>query len=202
MTRPPESHLSPDQIDAWLTGSLDPEAKRHVDRCHSCLEHLRAEREIVDQIASLPLLSPIPGFSDRVMTSVRVPDPFAIRSIQATRLRLLANPRSFAFAASVSLLLLGSMVGSIVWSLGHQEMLASFGSWLVAQGAQGAWLGVRGLVLNLIEQPWYAPLRALAEQPSRLALISALVSFTYLGGVMALRRLLALPTQQVAHAGI
>src|SRR5215213_8565219 len=154
MTRPSESHLSPDQIDAWLAGTLDAEVTRHVDRCQSCLEQLRAEREMVEQVASLPLLSPIPGFADRVMASVRVPDPFAIRSLQATRRRLLATRQSVAFAASV------------------------------------------------IEQPWYTPLRALAEQPGRLALVSALITFAYLGGVIVLRRLLALPTQQVAHASI
>jgi hypothetical protein len=33
-------------------------------------------------------------------------------------------------------------------------------------------------------------------------MISALMSLAYLGGVFALRRLLAVPTQQVAHAGI
>jgi len=202
MTRPPESHLSPDQIDARLAGTLDPEVTRHLDRCQSCLEQLMVEREIVDQVASLPLLSPIPGFADRVMASVRVPDPFAIRSLQATRRRLLASPHSVAFAASVGLLLLGSMVGSIAWSVSHQEALASLGSWLFAQGAEAAWLGVRGLASNFIEQPWYTPLRALAEQPARLALVSALISLAYLGGVIALRRLLALPTQQVAHAGI
>jgi hypothetical protein len=40
------------------------------------------------------------------------------------------------------------------------------------------------------------------ENPGRLALISALASVSYLGGIFALRRLLALPTQRVAHAGI
>jgi hypothetical protein len=202
MTRPPESHLSPEQIDAWLAGTLDPEMKGHVDRCQSCLEQLRAERELVEQIAALPLLGPIPGFADRVMASVKVPDPFAIRSLQATRRRLLATPRSLAFAASVALLLLGSMVGSIAWSLSHQETLTSVGSWLVAQGADVAWLALRGLASNFIEQPWYTALRSLAEHPPRLALVSALISLAYLGGVIALRRLLALPTQQVAHASI
>jgi hypothetical protein len=104
-------------------------------------------------------------------------------------------------AASLALLLLGSMAGSIAWSLTHQETLASIGTWLVAQGGQVAWLSLRGLASNLIEQPWYSGIRSLADNPVRLALGSALVSLAYLGGVFALRRLLALPTQQVAHAG-
>jgi hypothetical protein len=123
MTRPSGSHLSADEIDAWLAGALAPALQRHVDQCQVCLEQLRVERDIADQIAALPLLSPTPGFSDRVMASVIVPDPFAIRSLQATRRRLFATPRSVALAASLTLLVLGSMAGSIVWSLSHQQTL-------------------------------------------------------------------------------
>jgi hypothetical protein len=202
MSRPPESHLSPDEIDAWLAGALAPLQQRHVDQCQLCLEQLRAEREIADQIAALPLLSPMPGFSDRVMASVTVPDPFAIRSLQATRRRLFATPKSIALAASLALLLLGSMAGSIVWSLNNQETIASLGSWLITQGEQVAWFGLRSLTSNFIEQPWYSSVRGLFANPGRLALLSAMVSLAYLGGIVALRRLLALPTQRVAHASI
>jgi hypothetical protein len=94
------------------------------------------------------------------------------------------------------------MAGSIAWSLTHQETLASLGSWIVAQGGQAAWLGLRGVASNFIEQPWYEGIRSLMGNPARLALMSALASLAYLGGVFALRRLLAVPTQQVAHAGI
>jgi hypothetical protein len=202
MTRPSGSHLSADEIDAWLAGALAPALQRHVDQCQVCLEQLRAERDIADQIAALPLLSPTPGFSDRVMASVFVPDPFAIRSLQATRRRLFATPRSVALAASLTLLLLGSMAGSIVWSLSHQQTLVSLGSWLMTEAGQAAWFGLRSLASNFIEQPWYDSIRALVENPGHLALVSAMASLAYLGGVVALRRLLALPTQQVAHANI
>ena len=202
MTRPSGPHLSPDEIDAWLIGALAPELQRHAEECQECLELLRAEREIADQIAALPLMSPGAAFADRIMASVTVPDPFAIRSLQATRRRLFATPKSLAFAAGLVLFLVGSMGGSIVWTLAHQETLTAIGSWLVNQGGQAAWFGLRGLASNFIEQPWFGGFRALMENPGRLALISALASVSYLGGILALRRLLALPTQRVAHAGI
>src|SRR3954470_3574576 len=107
MSRPPESHLSSDEIDAWLAGALGSVQQRHVEQCQVCLEQLRVEREIADQIAALPLLSPTPGFSERVMASVVVPDPFAIRSLQETRRRLFATPKRLALAASLTLLLIG-----------------------------------------------------------------------------------------------
>jgi hypothetical protein len=202
MTRPSESHLSPDEIDACLAGAPAPELQHHLDQCQACLEQVRADREIAEQIAALPLMSPPEGFAERVMAAVVIPDPFAIRSLQATRRRLFATPKSLALAAGLLLFLLSSMAGSIAWSLTHQETLASIGTWVLSQGAQAMWLGVRGLASNFIEQPWYDGIRSLVETPGRLALISALGSLAYLGGVFALRRLLAVPTQQVAHAGI
>ena len=202
MTRPPGTHLSPDEIDSWLSGNLAREWQQHLDRCQTCLERGRIEREIVDQIATLPLMSPADGFSDRVMASVSVPDPFSIRSLQATQRRLFATKRSLAIAASLTLLILGSMGGSIAWSLANQETLASIGNWLVIAGGQVAWLSLRGVTSNVIEQPWYTGVRSLLESPGRLAVTSALATTVYLIGVLALRRLLALPTQQVAHASI
>jgi hypothetical protein len=202
MTRPSGPHFSPDEIDAWLAGTLALEWQQHLDRCQECLEWARSARVIADQISALPLLSPRADFADRVMASVAVPDPFAIRSLQATRRRLFATRRSLAVAASVAILVLGSMAGSIAWTLANQDTLASLGGWLMTQGGQAAWLGLRGVASNIIEQPWYDALRSLADHPGRLALGSAMASLAYLGGVFALRRLLALPTQQVAHAGI
>jgi hypothetical protein len=200
MTRPSGSHLSPDDIDAWLVGALPPNAQSHLDYCQECLERAHAEREIVEQLSGLPLMSPSREFADSVMASVIVPDPFAIRSMAATRRRVFATPKSLALAASLVVLLLGSMAGSIVWTLTHQATVASIGTWLTAQGGQIAWLGLRGLASNFIEQPWYASLRSMAENPGHLALASGLASLCYLVGIVALRRLLALPTQQVAHA--
>ena len=202
MTRPPGTHLSPDEIDSWLSGNLAREWQQHLDQCQTCLERVRIEREIVDQIATLPLMSPADGFSDRVMASVSVSDPFSIRSLQATQRRLFATRRSLAIAASVTLLILGSMAGSIAWSLANQETLAAIGNWLLTAGGQVAWLSLRGVASNVIEQPWYTGIRSLLENPGRLAVASALATTVYLVGVLALRRLLALPTQQVAHASI
>ena len=201
MTRPPGTHLSPDEIDSWLAGNLAQDSQQHLDHCQACLERARTEREIVDLIAALPLMSPALDFSDRVMAAVAIPDPFAIRSLDATRRRVFASRKSLAMAASLALLVLGSMAGSIAWSLTHQTTLASLGSWLLAEGGQVAWLSLRGVASNLFEQPWYSSMRSLFADPVRLALGSALATTVYLGGVLGLRRLLSLPTQQVAHVG-
>jgi len=202
MTPAPGPHLTPDDLDAWLTGALAPAAQNHLTRCPACQDRAETEREIVTLLGALPLMSPTAGFADRVMARVTVPEPLAIRSLRSVRARVFATRRTTALAGGVLLLVLGSMAGSIVWTLGHREMLTAFGSWLAAQAGQLAWLGVRGVASNFIEQPWFAGLKSLAASPGRLGLATAVGMVAYLGGVLALRRLLALPAQRVAHAGV
>jgi hypothetical protein len=124
-----------------------------------------------------------------------------VRTLDVLRRRVFATRRSMAIAASLLVVVAGSMTGSILWTLGHQDTLAAVGAWLTAQAGQAAWLGVRGVASNFIEQPWFDGFKALAASPARLGLASALALVAYLSGVLALRRLLALPTPRVAHAG-
>jgi hypothetical protein len=193
-------HLMPEDLDAWLAGALAPAAQEHLAGCPTCRERAETEGEIVSLIAALPLMSPAAGFADRVMTRVALAQPLRVRTIDLIRRRVFASRRSLAFAASLLVLVAGSMAGSIVWTLGHQETLTALGTWLAAQAGQAAWLGVRGVASNFIEQPWFAGFRELAASPGRLGITTALALVAYLSGVLALRRLLALPTPRVAHA--
>jgi hypothetical protein len=194
-------HLTPDDFDAWLAGALAPAGQDHLAHCLVCRERAETEREIVELLSALPLMSPAPGFSDRVMARVTVPQPLSVPVLATLRQRIFATRRSIALAASLFILVAGSMTGSVVWTLSHQDTLTALGSWLTAQAGQAAWLGVRGVASNFMEQPWFAGFKALAASPGRLGLASALALTAYLGGVLALRRLLALPARQVAHAG-
>ena len=201
MTQAPGSHLSPDDIENWLSGLLDAERARHLDLCPECFDRAQVEREIVEQISALPLMGPSAGFANRVMASVTIADPFALRSFRTLRQRIFATRKSIAIAASLALALVGSMAASIGWTMANQDTLASAGNWVLAQGAQAGWIALRGLASNFIEQPWYESARALAGHPARLAIAIGVATLAYLSGVFALRRLLALPTQQVAHVG-
>jgi hypothetical protein len=202
MTPVPGPHLTPDDLDAWLAGALAPAAQAHLAGCPACQERADTEREIVAMLGGLPLLSPDPGFADRIMARVRVPQPVSLSTLATVRRWTFATRRHTAIAASLLLVLACSMGGSIVWTLGHQDTLAALGGWLTTQASQAAWLGVRGVASNFIEQPWFSGLRSLAASPGRLGLASALAMLAYLGGILAFRRLLALPTQRVAHAGV
>ena len=200
MTPVPGPHLTPDDFDAWLAGALAPAGQDHLAQCLVCRERADTEREIVELLGALALMSPAAGFADRVMARVTVPRLETEPALASLRRRSFATRRSLALAASLVVLVAGSMAGSVVWTLGHQDTLAALGSWLIAQAGQAAWLGVRGVASNFMEQPWFAGFKALAASPGRLGLASALALAVYLGGVLALRRLLALPARQVAHA--
>jgi hypothetical protein len=193
-------HLGPDELDAWLAGIRAPELVRHVDACPGCLELVRAEEALTAQLGALPIHSPRADLADRVMASVYIPDPFAIRSLQAARRRLLASRKSVAIAAALAIVLLGSMSASAVWTLANRDTLLAAGTWLAGEAGRWAWVGLRGAALNLIEQPWFSGFRSLVDAPGRLALASAAVSLMYVSGILALRRLLAVPTQRVPHA--
>jgi hypothetical protein len=194
-------HLTPDEFDAWLAAGLDPDRARHLELCLECQARADAERALDEQLATLQLLSPAPDLADRVMRHVALPRPIPVPSMQPARRRFLATRRSMAVAASLAVLLVASMATSVIWTLGHQATLTSIGGWLLTQVGQAGWLAIQGVASNLIEQPWYDAARSAFDTPGRIAAASGLATTAYLAGVYALRRLLALPTQQVAHAG-
>lgn len=200
MTPVPGPHLTPDELDAWLAGVLPAPAQEHLAHCPACRERAEMERELVQWLQAVPLLSPDPGFADRVMARVTVPEAARVPALAGVR-RALATRRGMAVAAGLVVLLLGSMAGSIAWTLAHQTTLVAVGQWMLGQAGQAAWVGARGLASAVMEQPWFGSLQALAAHPGRLGIASGAAIAAYLVGLLALRRLLALPTRQVAHAG-
>ena len=68
-------HLTPDDFDAWLVGALAPASEDHLAQCLLCRERAETEREIVELLGTLPLMSPAPGFAERVMARVSIPSP-------------------------------------------------------------------------------------------------------------------------------
>lgn len=193
-------HLTADDLDAFLEGRLDQVKLRHLDVCEPCHQFALAEQRLAARLAALPLFSPAQGFADRVMASVRT-GAAPVPSLQRYRRKLFASRKSSVLAAGLAAAVLGSMGASVAWTLGHQQTLAALGQWLGAQAGEWLWVGVRGAASNLIEQPWYDGVRSFLGSPARLAAASGSLSLVYLTGVLALRRLMALPTARVAHAG-
>lgn len=193
MSRPANPHLSSDDFDALLEGIANARVGEHLAACALCHAAVVADRDVVARLESLGRFSPSEQLADRVMAAVILPDPFALHSLGTARRRLFATRRRLAVAASVAVVLVGAMGASIAWTLGNRELLASLGSSLAGEAASWLWVALRGSAANLLEQPWYGQLREMIGSPGRLALASATLSATYLAGLFALRKLMALP---------
>lgn len=197
--RPTSAHLTPDDFDAWLAGGLAPAASGHLAGCPQCQERARLESELDALLRGLPQFAPAAGFEQRVMANVRVRAPFRVRSLAYVR-GLAARPRALAVAAGLVLIIVASMATSVIWTLGNRETLSALGAWAGGEAAQLLWVATRAVYSSLVEQPWYAAARRFLEDPARLLAVSAAASLVYLSGLLALRRLLALPTVRVADA--
>ncbi len=198
MTRS-RQHLTPDEIDALLFGESTPSLFQHARDCDACARAVAEQRAVIRALESLREFSPSEDFADQVMFQIAVPDPFAIRSIASAPGRLLVTARSRAVAASVGVLLVGAMAASIIWTALNREVLASAGQWIGGEATQWFWVLLRGTFANVTEQPWFDSVRQGLGAPARLAAASAVAMMLYAGGLMALRKLMSLPSG-AAHA--
>ena len=194
------THLSLDEVDAWLDGSLPAARQAHIESCFECRTLTRAERVLVRRLEAMERFAPSAAFADGIMARLDLPDPFALHTAQHVWDRVNASRRTVAIAASILVVLGLSMGGSVAWSLSHPETLASWGSWLSIQASSWFWVGLRGAVSNLLEHPWYDTLKPLIGTPGRIAALSAMNMAVYVGCVLLMKRLLAFPGQRVAHA--
>jgi len=177
------THLTPDELDDWLAGSLARNREAHLHGCADCRHLADADRTLAHLLGTLPLFTPAAGFSDRVMARVEV--------------RRRARPVVVAAALAAGVLL--PMAASVAWSLANPDTLSQLLQG-AGQGVGGLWLtAVRSVGSTLLAQPWYPWVRGLFESPARLGLVFGASAAAYAGGVLVLRRLMALPMPRVAH---
>jgi hypothetical protein len=187
------THLSPDELDALLVGVMSATVRSHLADCGLCRAVAATDRAVVIGLERLPRYSPRSGFSDRVMLQVDVPKP-VVRSILGLRFRV-PTGRKLALAASVAVMLLAGLITSIVWSLGNRDVLTGWGQQSMALLDNWLWLGLRALAANVAEQPWYESVRGLFATPARGAVAVLGLLATWSLGVIALKRLVTLPTR-------
>ena len=194
-----QAHLTADDLDAWLDGTLAGQPRAHLMACVECRRLADAERGLVYRLEQLPLLSPAPRFADRVMSGIRVPVAHDTSLMQRWGARVRSSRRAAAWAAALGTIVVGSMGASVAWSLTHQETIRALETWLTTSGSQLAVSTARAALASVTAQPWYNELRASAT-PARLVGLGALAAALYAGGLLALRRLLALPEPGAARA--
>ena len=187
------THLSPDELDSLLVGVMSATVRTHLGECGLCRAVAATDRAVVISLERLPRYSPRAGFGDQVMLRVDVPKP-VVRSILGLKFRV-PTGRKLALAASVAVVLLAGLTTSIVWSLGNRDVLAGWGQQTVAMLDSWLWLGLRALAANVAEQPWFESVRGLVATPARAAVAVLGMLATWSVGVIALKRLVTLPTR-------
>ena len=204
MTSPSGAHLAFDDFDVLLSGDaespLHAPAEAHLAGCNQCRAELAAQSTLIARLESLPFFSPSLVFSDLVLQRVALPDPFALRSLATSRKRLLASRRSLVAVSVVLCAVLGTMLASVMWTLANPDAVSSVGTWAGNTASQWLWVAIRGGFANIVEQPWLGTAQAWFATPLRLALLSLGITLIYVGGLVALRRLMALPRAGAAHA--
>lgn len=186
----PTPHLTADDLDAFHSASLSIEATAHLESCAECRTLAERDHALVAALGRLPSFEPAEGFADRILAGIVQPAPVIVPIRRRTR---------FALAASV-LIGLGASIG---WSLFNWTTLRS---WIdAAPGALSrlVWDGLTAVAQSLADIPALAGLRELGSSTGRLALTGALLLLAYAAAMVALRRVLALPTatQPAVDAG-
>jgi hypothetical protein len=193
------AHLTGDELDQWTLGVLAVDRGRHLVTCAECRAAADADRVLVRQLESLARFAPTTGFAERVIDRVEIPVVSLRGAWQLWRRRVSTNPLGAAVSTAAAVLLGGSVAGSAAWTAGNQEIILGIGHWLRSAGEVWAMQGLALAQTFLDEQPWYEALRGVMT-PGRLATIGLVFAGLYAGGVLALRRLIALPEAGIARS--
>ncbi|HWA15938.1 MAG TPA: hypothetical protein VG817_05880 [Gemmatimonadales bacterium] len=190
-----DEHLDGQDLDQWVEGLLPAPRELHLRSCPECQALADQERMLVMRLQALPLFNPATGFNERVMARVELPVTSLAGAWHAWKNRTFMSPERVAIAAGLGIMLGGSLAGSAAWASTHQDQIMGASSWFLAEGKY--WL-LQGLA-TIEAQPWYQAIRG-ALTPARIAAVATVGVALYAAGVLALRRLMALPSAQVARA--
>lgn len=181
----PIRHLTADDLDAFHSASLSPDANQHIAECVECRALLQQDIALVQALEALPVFVPRKGFADRILDRVTAPVPVPVPS-----------RRRLALAASV---LIG--VGtSVVWSLINRPLLISWIDRVAGEIGRAAWVSLATVAQNLSEQPWASDISRFGSSTGRLILAGTVLAIGYAAAMISLRRLLVQPVQPVFNA--
>lgn len=181
MTLPVAGHLSPEDLDDILMGTESAAIRVHLETCRPCQQLAAADLDVVVRLQKLPYEKPSPGFADRVMAKVTVTRPVAV---------LAPTPRSWARAAALFLVIMGGMGSSVVWSLANQARIDVWRQSLV--GGVELWFST-ALPLLLSRAAAHPLVEAALGSTGRLVAFGIAAALIYVTGLVALRRLIAIP---------
>ena len=134
-------HLTADELELAAADSdvLADEHGRHVEMCQRCAASIVDIREVTVALRNLAVVSPRPGFVERVMARVTLPLPWHRRAVAAAWERKTAS----AGAAATVALLAG---GGAVWAIWFDSLRpAALAGWIAGQAGDLVWQVTIGL---------------------------------------------------------
>ncbi|MDT8436848.1 MAG: hypothetical protein RRA92_08845, partial [Gemmatimonadota bacterium] len=109
-------HLGPEELERIALGEdVSPGAVAHVSDCAACRREVEGVRRLHAGLLALETSAPAPGFADRVMARVRLPEPAWLRALRTIRER----PARALPALAGLLLTLG---GAVSWRVAYPEI--------------------------------------------------------------------------------
>ena len=128
-------HLTADELELATANfaGLGDAYRQHVDTCQQCAEGIIDAREVSVALRSLAVVSPQPGFTERVMARVTLPLPWHRRVAAAARER---KSESVGIAASLATL----AGGAGVWAIRFPELRPiALATWIAGQAGDLLW---------------------------------------------------------------
>ncbi len=150
------NHPTSERLEAFVEGTLDGADRAivasHLLACPRCESEVEEWRSLFAMLRSLPRRAPAPGFADRVMVHVRIPQPWHAR---ASGLLSRFVPRTTGgWAVAAMLLAIPILTGAsfMAWLLSKSYITAS-GLWVFAtdQFTNLASRAARGVFTGFLE---------------------------------------------------
>lgn len=151
------------------------------------------DARLVRELSRLPSFTPSPGFGDRVMARVRLPQPRTVVLWRRARSWAMEPRRALALAGSYAALAGVALAYLVPWLLAHSAAIRMAADWTGTQvvGALREWL--------FAAAGWVASsgvadrVRALPIGPGGLVVAALGLTVAYGAGAIALRYLLRAP---------
>lgn len=194
------NHPSSDRLEAFVEGTLDTAHREsvatHILACIRCENEVEEWRSLFAVLRSLPHHVPAPGFANRVMAHVRIPEPWHARATGMLGRWIPRTTGGWAFAAALLALPVLAGAGMMAWLL-SKSYITAHGLWVFATSqftsvagrmAQGAFNGfmetsAASWVAGALETAQTAGVRevgVLAIGGALLTVISVWVLYRYL----------------------
>lgn len=134
-------HLTADELEfaAANSDSLADEHRRHVAMCKRCAAGIVDVREVSAALRNLAVVSPRPGFVERVMARVTLPLPWHRRAVASAWERKTASVGAAAAVAALA-------GGGAVWAIWFENLRpVALAVWMAGQAGDLLWQATIGL---------------------------------------------------------